>query len=162
MPCSTAPAARGRSSPMMTACVPTRPPSRSKASFRISSAAGRRPNSAWSREEIERFMSGTPCPACNGYRLKPEALAVKIGGMHIGQVTEKSIRHADAWFRDCRQDVQRKADRDRRRVSSRKSASACDSSTMSGSTIWRCRAIPERYPAAKASVSGWPRRSARA
>ncbi len=57
-------------------------------------------DSAWSREEIERFMSGTPCPACNGYRLKPEALAVKIGGLHIGQVTEKSIRHADAWFRD--------------------------------------------------------------
>ncbi|RCW85613.1 excinuclease ABC subunit UvrA [Phyllobacterium bourgognense] len=57
-------------------------------------------DSAWSREEIERFMSGTPCPACNGYRLKPEALAVKIGGLHIGQVTEKSIRHADAWFSD--------------------------------------------------------------
>jgi excinuclease ABC subunit A len=57
-------------------------------------------DSAWSREEIERFMSGTPCPACNGYRLKPEALAVKIGGMHIGQITEKSIRHADAWFRE--------------------------------------------------------------
>ncbi|CAN7479571.1 excinuclease ABC subunit UvrA [Phyllobacterium sp. LjRoot231] len=57
-------------------------------------------DSAWSREEIERFMSGTPCPACNGYRLKPEALAVKIGGLHIGQITEKSIRHADAWFRD--------------------------------------------------------------
>ena len=27
-------------------------------------------DSAWSREEIERFMSGTPCPACNGYRLE--------------------------------------------------------------------------------------------
>jgi excinuclease ABC subunit A len=57
-------------------------------------------DSAWSREEIERFMSGTPCPACNGYRLKPEALAVKIGGLHIGQITEKSIRHADTWFRE--------------------------------------------------------------
>ncbi|YBV97330.1 excinuclease ABC subunit UvrA [Phyllobacteriaceae bacterium JZ32] len=57
-------------------------------------------DSAWSREEIERFMSSTPCPACNGYRLKPEALAVKIGGLHIGQVTEMSIRKADAWFRD--------------------------------------------------------------
>ena len=38
------------------------------------------------REEIERFMSATPCEVCNGYRLKPEALAVKIGGLHIGQV----------------------------------------------------------------------------
>jgi excinuclease ABC subunit A len=57
-------------------------------------------DSAWSREEIERFMSATPCPACKGYRLKPEALAVKIGGLHIGEITEKSIRHADAWFND--------------------------------------------------------------
>jgi len=57
-------------------------------------------DSAWSREEIERFMSSTPCPACNGYRLKPEALAVKIGMKHIGEITEMSIRKADAWFRD--------------------------------------------------------------
>ncbi|RVC92395.1 excinuclease ABC subunit UvrA, partial [Mesorhizobium sp. M2A.F.Ca.ET.017.03.2.1] len=56
--------------------------------------------SAWMREEIERFMSATPCPACNGYRLKPEALAVKIGGKHIGEVTELSIRKADQWFTD--------------------------------------------------------------
>ncbi|MFC3725428.1 excinuclease ABC subunit UvrA [Neoaquamicrobium sediminum] len=56
--------------------------------------------SAWMREEIERFMSSTPCPACNGYRLKPEALAVKIGGLHIGQVTEMSIRNANGWFED--------------------------------------------------------------
>jgi excinuclease ABC subunit A len=54
--------------------------------------------SAWMREEIERFMSSTPCPACNGYRLKPEALAVKVAGKHIGEVTELSIRKADAWF----------------------------------------------------------------
>ncbi|TGV61488.1 excinuclease ABC subunit UvrA [bacterium M00.F.Ca.ET.141.01.1.1] len=56
--------------------------------------------SAWMREEIERFMSATPCPACKGYRLKPEALAVKIGGKHIGEVTEQSIRNADRWFTD--------------------------------------------------------------
>jgi len=54
--------------------------------------------SAWMREEIERFMSATPCPACNGYRLKPESLAVKVSGKHIGEVTELSIRKADAWF----------------------------------------------------------------
>ncbi len=56
--------------------------------------------SAWMREEIERFMSATPCPACNGYRLKPEALAVKIAGHHIGQVTEMSIRKAVGWFEE--------------------------------------------------------------
>ncbi len=55
-------------------------------------------DSAWMREEIERFMSAHPCPACHGYRLKPEALAVKIAGLHIGQVTEMSIRKAGAWF----------------------------------------------------------------
>jgi len=57
-------------------------------------------DSAWAREEIERYMSSTPCPACQGYRLKPEALAVKIGGLHIGQVSAMSIRKADLWFRD--------------------------------------------------------------
>ncbi|HEY0854622.1 MAG TPA: excinuclease ABC subunit UvrA, partial [Devosia sp.] len=56
--------------------------------------------SAGMREEIERYMSSAPCVACDGYRLKPESLAVKIDGMHIGQVSEKSIRAAAAWFAD--------------------------------------------------------------
>ncbi|MCV0396410.1 MAG: excinuclease ABC subunit UvrA [Rhizobiaceae bacterium] len=55
-------------------------------------------DSAWSREEIERYMSASPCPACAGYRLKPEALAVKVGGLHIGEVSAMSIRKAGAWF----------------------------------------------------------------
>nr|WP_316654153.1 excinuclease ABC subunit UvrA [uncultured Gellertiella sp.] len=54
--------------------------------------------SSWSREEIERYMSAAPCPACNGFRLKPEALAVKIHGLHIGEVTSMSIRTARDWF----------------------------------------------------------------
>ena len=54
--------------------------------------------SAGMREEIERYMSQAPCLACNGYRMKPEALAVKIDGLHIGQVSEKSIRAAAEWF----------------------------------------------------------------
>ncbi|MEO7224273.1 MAG: excinuclease ABC subunit UvrA, partial [Devosia sp.] len=44
------------------------------------------------------FMSSKPCLACNGYRLKPETLAVKIDGLHIGQVSEMSIRSAADWF----------------------------------------------------------------
>ncbi|GGF21586.1 UvrABC system protein A [Youhaiella tibetensis] len=56
--------------------------------------------SAGMREEIERYMSSAPCVACNGYRLKPEALAVKINGLHIGQVTEKSIRNASDWLKE--------------------------------------------------------------
>jgi excinuclease ABC subunit A len=55
-------------------------------------------DSAWAREEIERYMSNAPCPACGGYRLKPEARAVKINGCHIGEVTELSIRNAGDWF----------------------------------------------------------------
>ncbi len=55
-------------------------------------------DSTWSREEIERYMSSSLCPACHGYRLKPEALAVKIHGMHIGQISELSILKADDWF----------------------------------------------------------------
>ncbi len=54
--------------------------------------------SAGMREEIEKYMSAKPCVACGGYRLKPESLAVKIDGLHIGQVTEKSIRNTAEWF----------------------------------------------------------------
>jgi excinuclease ABC subunit A len=56
--------------------------------------------SAGMREEIERYMSQAPCLACGGFRLKPESLAVKIDGLHIGQVSEKSIRAAAEWFKD--------------------------------------------------------------
>jgi excinuclease ABC subunit A len=55
-------------------------------------------DSAWAREEIERYMAAAPCPACKGFRLKPEALAVKINGLHIGQVTDMAIRVAGEWF----------------------------------------------------------------
>ena len=45
-----------------------------------------------------RYQSETPCEACHGFRLKPEALAVKIAGRHVGQVSHLSIRHAADWF----------------------------------------------------------------
>jgi excinuclease ABC subunit A len=64
--------------------------------------------SAWMREEIERFMSATPCTACNGFRLKPESLAVKIGGCHIGEVSNMSIRKADQWFTELPQKLNAK------------------------------------------------------
>jgi len=56
--------------------------------------------SAGMREEIERYMSSKPCLACSGFRLKPEALAVKINGLHVGQVSDMSIRAAAKWFTD--------------------------------------------------------------
>src|SRR5690606_22322669 len=55
-------------------------------------------DSQWVREEIGRFFSGVPCEACHGARLKPEALAVKIAGLHIAEAAEKSIRAAGEWF----------------------------------------------------------------
>ncbi|OOY26730.1 excinuclease ABC subunit A [Thioclava sp. L04-15] len=57
----------------------------------------RETDSAWSREEMERYQNNRPCHACEGYRLRPEALAVKIGGKHIGQIVEMSIREAYDW-----------------------------------------------------------------
>ena len=58
----------------------------------------RETESNWVREELERYQSDQACEACNGYRLKPQALAVKIAGLHIGEVTEMSIREAKDWF----------------------------------------------------------------
>ncbi len=60
-------------------------------------------DSAWVQEDLGRFQAEAPCEVCNGYRLKPEALSVKIGAIHIGQVCEMSIRLSDAWFRDIDQ-----------------------------------------------------------
>ena len=59
----------------------------------------RESDSQWVREEFERYQNNRPCGACAGYRLKPEALAVRIAGAHIGQVVELSIREALDWVR---------------------------------------------------------------
>ena len=57
----------------------------------------RETDSNWIREEFERYQNNRPCGACNGYRLREEALAVKIAGEHAGQVVQKSIRGALDW-----------------------------------------------------------------
>lgn len=58
----------------------------------------RETDSNWVREEFERFQNNRSCGACGGFRLKPEALAVKIAGMHVGQVVQMSIKEAHAWI----------------------------------------------------------------
>jgi len=58
----------------------------------------RETDSAWVREELERFQSVTACEACGGHRLKPEALAVKTAGLHISEAAEASILAARDWF----------------------------------------------------------------
>ena len=55
-------------------------------------------DSDWKREEISQYQSDTKCEKCNGYRLKDEALCVKIDDLNISQVTEKSIIEVKQWF----------------------------------------------------------------
>ncbi|HWG04506.1 MAG TPA: excinuclease ABC subunit UvrA, partial [Beijerinckiaceae bacterium] len=64
--------------------------------------------SEWAREEISRYMSAAPCASCHGYRLKPEALAVKIDGHHIGEVSNYSVKAAAEWVKDLPQHLDAK------------------------------------------------------
>ena len=57
-------------------------------------------DSDWKREEISQYQSDTKCERCNGFRLKDEALCVKINDLNISEVTEKSIFDAKNWFAD--------------------------------------------------------------
>lgn len=58
----------------------------------------RETDSNWVREEFERYQNNRPCGHCEGYRLREEALAVKIDKHHVGQVVEKSIKEAYQWI----------------------------------------------------------------
>ncbi|WP_338928618.1 excinuclease ABC subunit UvrA [Roseomonas mucosa] len=58
----------------------------------------RETDNPWVREDLERYKADRPCKACQGARLKPEALAVKVAGLHIAQASELSIRKAMEWF----------------------------------------------------------------
>ncbi|WP_027583795.1 excinuclease ABC subunit UvrA [Bradyrhizobium sp. Ai1a-2] len=58
----------------------------------------RETESEWAREELAKYFTDIPCAACNGYRLKPEALCVKIGGKHIGEIADMSVKRAGDWF----------------------------------------------------------------
>ncbi len=63
----------------------------------------RESDSEWVREELSRYQGAHPCEACHGFRLKPQALAVKIANMHIGEVGDLSIKLANRWFGDLPQ-----------------------------------------------------------
>jgi len=54
--------------------------------------------SDWSREEIEEYMSSKPCPSCQGARLKPESLAVQVGGKNIYEVTRLTVADCLQFF----------------------------------------------------------------
>ncbi|MBR2575583.1 MAG: excinuclease ABC subunit UvrA [Loktanella sp.] len=57
----------------------------------------RETDSNWIREEFEAYQNNRSCGTCGGYRLRQEALAVKIGGQHVGQVVQMSIKEAYDW-----------------------------------------------------------------
>ena len=58
----------------------------------------RETDSSWIREEFERYQNNRSCGHCNGFRLKPEALAVKIGKQHIGELVKYSISDSLIWI----------------------------------------------------------------
>ncbi len=58
----------------------------------------RETDSEYSRERIEEYMSVRPCPECHGARLRPESLAVKVGGIGIDEFTRKSAHEAMGWI----------------------------------------------------------------
>jgi excinuclease ABC subunit A len=57
----------------------------------------RETDSDWSREKIEEYMNLRPCPECHGARLRPESLAVKVGGLGVHEFTRMSAQRAIAW-----------------------------------------------------------------
>ncbi len=70
----------------------------------------RETDSAWMREEISKYQTSSPCDTCHGDRLKAEALAVKIAGKNIAEITRLSIGEALVWFRkleECLSDKDR-------------------------------------------------------
>lgn len=61
--------------------------------------------SDWMREEIAKYQTICPCESCHGDRLKPEALAVKIGGKNIAEASRFSIQQALEWFKKVGQEL---------------------------------------------------------
>jgi len=57
-------------------------------------------DSETNRERIEGYMAEQPCPACHGARLRPESLAVKVGGLSIAEYSALSARAASEWIRN--------------------------------------------------------------
>src|SRR4029078_3271555 len=58
----------------------------------------RETESDWAREEMAKYFTDVPCAACKGYRLKPEALCVRVGGLHIGDAAQMSVNRAGECF----------------------------------------------------------------
>ena len=71
----------------------------------------RETSSEWMREELEEYMSEIPCPECHGQRLKPESLAVTVGGQNISELSRQSVVGALRFLDDLEPQL---TDRERR------------------------------------------------
>jgi excinuclease ABC subunit A len=76
----------------------------------------RETDSSWIREELGKYQTITTCDVCEGYRLKPEALAVKIDGKHISEITRLSIQDAEIWFAGLSKKLTKKQNEIARRI----------------------------------------------
>ena len=114
--------------------------------------------SDWSRDRYEGYMREVPCPACSGSRLKPESLAVLLGGRSIADVCRLPIRECDAFLRDVEL-----TDRERQiaeRVVKEIHARLGFLLDVGLDYLSLERPVRARCPAARRSASGWPPRSA--
>ena len=76
----------------------------------------RETDSSWIREELSKFQTITKCNACGGFRLKPEALAVKINEKNISEITQLSIAELDVWFSELAEKLSKKQNEIARRI----------------------------------------------
>ena len=58
-------------------------------------------NSDFTRDQMRLYMTELTCRSCQGYRLNPQALAVKINGTHIGEVSELAIKMRSNFLKVC-------------------------------------------------------------
>ena len=73
-------------------------------------------DSNWVRDELSKYQTVTKCEACGGHRLKPEALAVKIGGLNASEVTDMAINDAAKWFLDVESTLSKQQQEIARRI----------------------------------------------
>ncbi|MGA2340175.1 MAG: hypothetical protein ABSF75_09795 [Terracidiphilus sp.] len=112
------------------------------------------------REYMMSYMSAAPCPVCRGRRLRPESLAVKVGGLSPSR-TSPPCRSTARFLRPSTSNSV-SARLWSPSASAARSPSASSSYAPSASTIFHSTAAQLRSPAARVSASASPRRSARA
>ncbi len=76
----------------------------------------RETDSSWIRDDLAKFQTTATCNICEGYRLKPEALAVKVNGKHISEITRLSIHEAEIWFSRLQKALTKKQNEIARRI----------------------------------------------